>query len=367
MGNEPLQLGIDYSQNSEYMKHWWKILGAMLLLYVLTIGLLAPLAPGITLTDTTDARTGQRVEMVVTGYNSSFATAQTVRAWLELDSAHAVCASEVKALNEQQLQLAFQLPNDLPGEKNIVPATLILNNEVDGSSVLPDAVFLKRDSLVDSTNVASWTACAVAGLYPNERYDFPFRNILAETIRNLYFHVPMWFGMIFIFTASMIFSVRHLRGGQALDDIRARTFATVGILYGLMGIVTGGIWAQYTWGSFWSFDVKQNMSAIALLIYMAYFVLRGSFEDYDKSARIGAVFNIFAFAAMIPLLFIIPRMTASLHPGNGGNPGFGGEDLDNTMRTVFYPAVIGWTLLGFWISQLLYRFEKVKQHLLDRF
>lgn len=338
----------------------------MLLLYVLTIGLLAPLAPGVTMTDTTDARTGQWLRMVVTGYNTSYASAQEVRAWLELDSAYAICATEVKALNEQQLALGFELPNDLPSDKHIVPATLILNNEVDGSSVLPDAVFVKRDSLTDSTNVASWTDCAVAGLYANARYDYPFRNILVETIRNLYFHVPMWFGMIFIFLASMIFSVRHLRGGKALDDIRARTFATVGILYGLMGIVTGGIWAQYTWGSFWSFDVKQNMSAIALLIYMAYFVLRGSFEDYDKSARIGAVFNIFAFAAMIPLLFIIPRMTASLHPGNGGNPGFGGEDLDNTMRTVFYPAVIGWTLLGFWISQLLYRFERVKQHLIDR-
>ncbi|MGB0864128.1 MAG: cytochrome c assembly protein, partial [Saprospiraceae bacterium] len=105
--------------------------------------------------------------------------------------------------------------------------------------------------------------------------------------------------------------------------------------------------------------------AIALLIYMAYFVLRGSFEDYDKRARIGAVYNIFAFAALIPLLFVIPRMTSSLHPGNGGNPGFGGEDLDNTMRTVFYPAVIAWTLLGFWISQLLYRFEKLKWKVLE--
>jgi heme exporter protein C len=48
-------------------------------------------------------------------------------------------------------------------------------------------------------------------------------------------------------------------------------------------------------------------------------------------------------------------MTDSLHPGNGGNPALGGEDLDHKMRLVFYPAVIGFTLLGAWIAQLVYR------------
>jgi heme exporter protein C len=56
-------------------------------------------------------------------------------------------------------------------------------------------------------------------------------------------------------------------------------------------------------------------------------------------------------------------MTDSLHPGNGGNPALGGEDLDNTMRMVFYPAVIGFILLGLWISQLVYRTDKLKGNL----
>ncbi|MFT6937764.1 MAG: heme exporter protein C [Saprospiraceae bacterium] len=102
------------------------------------------------------------------------------------------------------------------------------------------------------------------------------------------------------------------------------------------------------------------MSAIALLIYMAYFVLRSSFDDEQQQARLSAIYNIFAFVSLVPLLFIIPRMYDSLHPGNGGNPAFGSEDLDNTMRMVFYPAVIGWTLLGFWIANLLARMGNIK-------
>src|SRR5690606_31379887 len=103
----------------------------------------------------------------------------------------------------------------------------------------------------------------------------------------------------------------------------------------------------------------------AILIYLAYFVLRSSFDDFDKRARIAAVYNIFAFAALIPLLFVIPRMTDSLHPGSGGNPAMGGEDLDNTMRMIFYPAIIGWTLMGVWISQILFRILRLRYKLMD--
>jgi len=77
------------------------------------------------------------------------------------------------------------------------------------------------------------------------------------------------------------------------------------------------------------------------------------------------VFNIFAFFLMIPLLFILPRMSDSLHPGNGGNPGFNAYDLDSNLRKVFYLAVIGWTLLGYWFATLSIRLSLIKQKLED--
>ena len=58
---------------------------------------------------------------------------------------------------------------------------------------------------------------------------------------------------------------------------------------------------------------------------------------------------------------ILPRLTDSLHPGNGGNPGFNSYDLDNNLRMLFYPAVIGFILLGGWISQLFIRIELIKR------
>ena len=145
------------------------------------------------------------------------------------------------------------------------------------------------------------------------------------------------------------------------QDLRAVEWANVGILLGVLGILTGMLWAKFTWGDYWTNDPKLNGSAIGLLIYLAYFVLRGSLEDEQQRARISAVYNIFAFATLIPLLFILPRMYDSLHPGNGGNPGFNAYDLDNRLRMVFYPAVLGWILLGVWVGTIRYRLRLIQE------
>ena len=102
-------------------------------------------------------------------------------------------------------------------------------------------------------------------------------------------------------------------------------------------------------------------------MYLTYRVLRNSFPQPDTRARIAAVYNLFAFSCLIPLLFILPRMTDSLHPGNGGNPGFNSYDLDGRMRLVFYPAVLAFTLLGFWLANINARLRQIRQFLQDQY
>jgi heme exporter protein C len=196
-------------------------------------------------------------------------------------------------------------------------------------------------------------------------FDVPRLNILNETIRALYFHVPMWFGMILLFLLSIIYAIRYLSNPTIENDRRSVEYANVGLLFGILGIATGMLWANYTWGSPWHGDPKQNGAAIALLVYLAYFVLRASLDNEEQRARLSAVYNIFAFAAMIPLIFVIPRMTSSVHPGSGGNPGFNMYDLDNRMRLVFYPAVLGWFFLGLWISNIRIRLKKLQEQIFE--
>jgi heme exporter protein C len=197
-------------------------------------------------------------------------------------------------------------------------------------------------------------------------FNVPRLSIVNETIRNLYFHVPMWFGMVFLFLGSMIYAIRYLRNPTIENDIYSVAFVSAGLVYGLLGIFTGMIWANYTWGTPWHGDPKQNGAAIATLVYLAYFILRSSIENEEQRYRISAVYNIFAFAAMIPLIFILPRMTDSMHPGSGGNPGFNMYDLDSKMRMVFYPACIAWILLGIWIATLHIRTRLIEETILNQ-
>jgi len=180
----------------------------------------------------------------------------------------------------------------------------------------------------------------------------PKMQILHETIRNLYFHVTMWFGMIIILTISIVNSIKYLSNQKISNDIIADEASKVGLLFGIAGCITGSLWAKYTWGAWWVADAKLNGAAISLLFYFAYQILRSSISDETNRARIAAVYNIFAYIMFIIFIMVLPRMVDSLHPGNGGNPGFGKYDLDKNMRMVFYPAIIGWTLIGVWIMNI---------------
>ena len=188
----------------------------------------------------------------------------------------------------------------------------------------------------------------------------PKLPILHETIRNVYFHVPMWMGMLSVFVISVFYSIKYLNTGKEEYDLAAVECVNTGLVFYSLGLITGMMWAKYTWGEFWSGDPKQNSAAIAFLLYCAYLVLRNSMDEEQKRAKISAIYNIFAFPVMIVLIFILPRMTDSLHPGNGGNPAFGKLDMDNHMRVVFYPAMLGWSLLAVWIATIRYRIRLIE-------
>lgn len=189
----------------------------------------------------------------------------------------------------------------------------------------------------------------------------PKLPILHETIRNTYFHIPMWFAMILLYLISVIYSIKYLSSGDTRHDLLAVESVNVGIVFCGFGLVTGMLWANVTWGEPWPNDPKLNGSAIATLMYLAYLVLRNALDEEQKRAKIAAIYNIFAFPVMIVLLFILPRLTDSLHPGNGGNPAFSNLDMDGTMRAVFYPAVLGWMLIGLWIASLRYRYRLLER------
>lgn len=218
---------------------------------------------------------------------------------------------------------------------------------------------------MDKMKLAWWKIVTIVLLYYSVIGGFlipvPRLHILNESIRMNYFHVPMWFTMMFLFTYSVVASIKYIRKGDVKYDDRAVESVKVAFFFGGLGLITGVLWANATWGTFWTSDPKLNNTAIGLLIYSAYFVLRASLEDETQRGRLSAVYNIFAYVVFIPLIFILPRMTDSLHPGSGDNPTFRLFDTAHTMKLVIYTAIAGFIALGWWLLTIFLRFRILKK------
>lgn len=187
--------------------------------------------------------------------------------------------------------------------------------------------------------------------------------ILFETARNLFFHVPMWMVMSTLFFMGLVYSIRFLAKGEMQIDLKAVSATQAGMIFGVCGLLTGSMWARFTWGTWWTFaEPKINMAAMAMTIYVGYLLLRYSIEDPEKRGRLSAVYNIFAATTIPFLLYILPRQLPSLHPGADGNPAFS-EMTSPELRYVFYPAVIAFLGLGIWVYDLIYRTNKIQNTL----
>ena len=343
---------------SIYQLSWWKWLAVAIMLFVLIGGLTVPLKPGIHAISPQNTTAGDTLTVSVTGYNTHFLMEKDVQAYLKVGRNYGISSFSTLVEDDVKVNFKFAIPLEFPANENQLAASLIINSFVDGAFVLPEAIFIKRG---DESTVSDISWRSLPDMYhTNHSLRFPYRNILHETIRNTFFHVALWFAMFILLVVSVVYSIKFLATHNMDYDTISSSFTKVAILFGVLGIVTGMIWAKFTWDTFWTGDVKLNMTAISLLIYLAYLLLRASIMDDDKKANVSAAYNIFAFVALIPLVFVIPRMTDSLHPGNGGNPALGGEDLDHTLRMFFYPSILGLTLLGVWMAEILIRFQRLK-------
>jgi heme exporter protein C len=202
---------------------------------------------------------------------------------------------------------------------------------------------------------------------------------LEQSARNIFYHVPMWFVMQTLMAISLYHSIRLLRmldpdrpqtGTPMMADLQAREAARLGVVFNILGLVTGMVWSRVAWAadrpgselsSWWVWDPIQVCALIALLIYAAYFLLRASFTEPEQRAKVSAVYNIFAFATLIPLFFIIPKMYEGLHPTAGkGSFIFDKSQISNEFRMVLYPGMIGFILLSVWALSIRTRLELLK-------
>ncbi len=345
----------------------------VLLTYVVAGSFFVPMGPGITKVNPVSLYTDSVYTFQITCYHSHFSSekAGKIQLWFKNRSNYYAPLSS-KIINNEKAEAQFAVSS--LQQNNFTPSSIdvVINDELDGTFALRDAITLVKAPAVDSLSTTLLTATEPE--VKNNHHHlvcFPYREILYETIRNTFFHVPMWFAMTMLLFASLLASILYLMKGEMKHDTLANQAVVVGMLFGVCGYLTGLIWSKYTWyiGVSWNDvirkllleDIKMAAALVAMFFYFGYLILRSSLADKFSRAKISAVYNVFAFVIFILCVFVLPRLTDSMHPGNGGNPAFSKYDLDSTLRLFFYPAVIGWILLGFWILSVLIRIQFIQQ------
>jgi heme exporter protein C len=195
-----------------------------------------------------------------------------------------------------------------------------------------------------------WMAVIIvaAFLYAGAAAGFP-----GQTSRILFFHVPQAWIATLSFLLSMIASCIYLAKRSAKTDHLALSAAELGLLFCILATASGSIFAKATWGSFWNWDPRQTSIVILLMIYGAYFALRSAVPDPEKRRVFAAVYSILAFVTVPFLVFVVPRITASLHPEDTMNPAKPGMDPE-TLK-VFLGSLFAYTGLFVWMLRLKMR------------
>lgn len=337
---------------------WWKIITIVFLLYSVIGGMWIKLIPAISGVSKSQITETDKIDVYV--YNGNLLGEGSfkefvVRAWaIDNPGKNTInWKGDVKVVDNQKFELTF------PESPYLESQNLHLVVE---SNIFRDTLFNAFYLKVDTAQKSG--VLAIDKVEPRENitntFGFPNREILNETIRNLFFHVPIWFAMMLTGAIGMWHGFLFLRKGKMDDDIKAEKYLKTTVFMGILGLITGSIWARFTWGTWWTFDVKLNGAAITVLIYVAYLVLRSGVKDEIQRAKISGVYSIFAFFMMLLFVMIVPRIYDSLHPGNGGNSPVSDYDFDSTLRMVFYPACLAWMGLACWISQLNIRYQRLK-------
>jgi heme exporter protein C len=200
----------------------------------------------------------------------------------------------------------------------------------------------------------------------NPTMTFPMIQGLGELGRNMLFHVPMSMVAFIAFLLGTIYSIIYLKKKDFEYDRRARASSAVGLVFTILATVTGSIWARFSWGTFWNWDPRETSIFILLLIYAAYFMLRSLLEESeDKKARIAAVYNIIAFVSVPFLMFVVPRITMSLHPGGAGTEApiinlSGKTHTDRTLLNMHWISVVLFLFVFLWMKDIYTRILRIQ-------
>jgi heme exporter protein C len=178
----------------------------------------------------------------------------------------------------------------------------------------------------------------------------PIESTMLLVQKIFYFHVPAWFVM---FSGAFLCagaSIAYLVKGSRESDHHAVAGAELAVVFGLIGLITGPLWARKAWGVWWEWDVKLTLALVVWLTFVAYLLLRRF--GGPGSEKLAAGVGIFG-AANIPFVYYSVNWWRTIHPKTSVVP-----TLGPGMRGTFWFCVAAFMLLMVLIVAVRVRLER---------
>jgi heme exporter protein C len=175
----------------------------------------------------------------------------------------------------------------------------------------------------------------------------PTERVMGEVQKVFYFHIGTAWTALLGFILAGVFSVVYLITKDLKWDKFQVAAIEVSLVFFLITIALGSIWARPAWNTWWTWDPRLTTAAITELIYIAYFMLRQGIDDPDRRARFGAVYALVG-ALSAPITFFAIRLFRTIHPVviGGTNPeADGGFSMTADMRTAFFFALFAFSVI----------------------
>jgi len=185
---------------------------------------------------------------------------------------------------------------------------------------------------------------------------------MGELVKVFYFHLPPALICYLTLTISMATAIWYLRKRDIRYDALSESAALLGLIYGLITLIGGAIWANATWGVYWNWDPRETATLILWLAYIGYFLLRFSVENPERRASVSAVYNILSFLT-VPLSYLSFLLWPSLHPRIGTEEGLG---LTGAMTQALILNILSGLILYAWFLRKAYGLRMKKDELAEK-
>jgi heme exporter protein C len=175
----------------------------------------------------------------------------------------------------------------------------------------------------------------------------PTELVMGNVQRVFYFHIGTAWTALIGFILGAVFSVIYLIKKDLKWDRLQVAAIEVSMVFFLITIILGSIWARPAWNTWWTWDPRLTTAAVTELIYAAYFMLRQGIDDPDRRARFGAVYALIG-GLSAPITFFAIRFFRTIHPvviGGGNADAQGGFAMTADMRVAFFFALFAFTVI----------------------